>query len=180
MYIKPFRNKLFKTLLYIQVVILFTWFFLFSKLIFEMESKKGPTLSEWYQIIAIFIYPLVCAGNLLYNFYLLRAYNAPPESKISFKKAGSIILLCLYIPLIALSIYGSYMLISELRTMYSLHHVKLGLKQFLVVSSIILFGVTGIWMVVMQIKLLRLLKYTQLAKADELLAQLGADSEIPR
>lgn len=127
------------------------------------------TLSIFFLFIGVHI------TNLLYNIKLLKVYN-DAENTTNFSKSLSVVLLILYtlggMFNMLLIIAAVYEALDIYRRSNLLNPYFLGVLVFMFILVIF-----SIWIIILQIKLLRLLKHRQLTKADELLQQLGADAE---
>jgi hypothetical protein len=150
--------------------------FLFIVILFGAFVNKNRTTDfDLIMFGIVFLFIGVHMGNLLYNFKLLRVYN-DEDSGSTFNKSFSVVLLVLYtlgciasIITIASSIYDALTI--------DRHPGLLNNSFYVMLLFMFIMFILSIWIIILQIKLLRILKRRQLAKADELLAQLGTDSE---
>lgn len=173
---KPFPIKRFKALLIVQITMLLC---LSLFVIIKISLSRANTISSVLLMFGVFfLYIGVHISNLLYNFKLLKVYN-DEDGSTTFNKSFSILLLILYIAGFACN----FLIITS--TLYDLltndgYAARVDIRLYVMLFYMSVLALLCIWIIILQIKLLRLLKQKQLAKADELLAQLGADSEIPR
>lgn len=177
---KPFAHKKFKALNIIQIVLMALWF---GMIIWGFINRRKADISliDGIAMAISFLFVVIYLGNLLYNFRLLRVYHAA-EYQLPFSKAFSSALLCIYAIFILFAMYLLFDLLYEFLVLKTFIGMPLKYRLFMCGLVALLFTVSfiGIWLVILQIKLLRILKRRQLAKSDELLAQLGMDSENPR
>jgi hypothetical protein len=172
----PFPYKRFKALLVVQITLLLCLFLLF---IIKILVSRGDTISSDLLMSGVFsLFIGAHVSNLLYNFKLLKVYN-DEDGSTTFNKSFSILLLILYIAGFACS----FLIITS--TLYDLltndgYAARVDIRLYVMLFYMSVLALLCIWIIILQIKLLRLLKQKQLAKADEMLAQLGTDSENPK
>jgi hypothetical protein len=171
---KPFAHKRFKALLVIQLSFVLLLFLLM--LFGAFMGRSNITSFDLLMFGVIFLFIGVHIGNLLYNFKLLSVYN-DEDGATTFNKSLSMALLILYILGCAASFFTIVSSLYEVLTS-DRYAVMLNKPFYLMISFISILAFLSIWIIILQIKLLRLLKRRQLAKTDELVAHLGADTEI--
>jgi magnesium-transporting ATPase (P-type) len=166
---KPFPHKRFKALLVIQLsmVLLFFLLMLFG----AFMSRNSLTDFDLLMFGVVFLFIGVHVANLLYNFKLLRVYNDEPDTA-TFSKSLSMVLLTLYIIGFAASFFTIASSVYEALTIDG-HYGLLNKPFYLMLLFIFIMAVLSIWIIILQIKLLRLLKRLQTAKADELVEIIG-------
>ncbi len=173
---KPFPYKRFKALLVVQITMLLCLFLLF--IIKILVSRANTISSDLLMFGVFFLFIGAHVSNLLYNFKLLKVYKNE-DGTATFNRSFSILLLILYI----LGFASSFFIITS--TLYDLlsndgyaARVDIWLYVMLFYMSVLAF--LSIWIIILQIKLLRLLKRLQNARAEELVANLGAETENRR
>lgn len=169
---KLFRHKRFKALLVIQLSMIL---FLFILILFgAFISRNRTTDFDLMMFGVFFLFIGVHIGNLIYNFKLYRVYN-DDDGSLTFSKPFSIVLLVLYTLGCVASIFTIASSVYDALTI-DRHPGLLNNPFYLMLLFLFIMFILSIWIIILQIKLLRFLKRRQLAKSDELLQQLGADS----
>jgi hypothetical protein len=146
--------------------------------IWESFLSTEGAISSWTSLISFLLANLVllvCAGNPLYNFQLLKAYHASGETPVRYKKAGGIVLLCCHSLLIIWAFVLSIILIEE--WLASTIREKFPSFEWSVISFLVFLSLTGAWTIVLQIKHLRKLRNKQQSASEQLLASIGHTTE---
>lgn len=175
---KAFKHRLFTILLLINIGLLLLWVLALLWTPFSV-SRISTSSKEWLLFIAFLLGLFASGSNLLYNFRLLRSYRSSSNTQVLYSRTLSIVLLCIY------ALFITFCIIFFCKEMYEIikpknYNTYYGPTLWLLLEYMALLTTTGVWIIILQIKLLRLLQHIQLTKADELLTQLGADSENPR
>lgn len=171
----PFPHKTFKALITIQLVLILLFFLLL--LLASITNRKNNTNNDFEVLMygIFFAFIGVHMGNLLYNFKLLKGYK-DEDGSATFSKSLSVVLLILYT---LGCMFGIFIIIAALYEAMDINRSPnlLNASFWGMLIFMFILAILSIWIIILQIKLLRLLKRRQLTKADELVAQLGADSE---
>jgi hypothetical protein len=172
----PFPIKRLKALLIVQITMLLCLsLFVTIKI---LASRVNTISSDLLMLGVFFLFISVHISNLLYNFKLLKVYK-DEDGTATFNKSFSILLLIFYIAGFA----SNFFIITS--TLYDLltndgYAARVDIRLYVMLFCMSVLAFLNIWISILQIKLLRLLKRLQTARAEELVAKLGAETEDRR